>query len=123
MKLTACSYLLKNLQELEKLAGHIIAIRSELNAAHDEGIYKLNGDENYKKLTRQFTNKFTRIFNAGYKKIVTDVRLCNKNGKKAKYNELIDLMGKLADFQAKKLQFAEMEASVKRGNGKRLYWS
>ncbi len=118
LKLTACSYLLKNLQELEKLAGHIIAIRSELNAAHDEGIYKLNGDENYKKLTRQFTNKFTRIFNAGYKKIVTDVRLCNKNGKKAKYNELIDLMGKLADFQAKKLQFAEMEASVKQAMGK-----
>ena len=112
-----CLYLLEKMQELAGIANHIIPIRSALDAEYDAEIYKMNSDENYKKLTRQFTGFFSRLFSAEYKQIVSDVRLCNKKGKKAKYNALIDLMAKLSDISAKSAQFAETEALVRQSFG------
>lgn len=112
-----CCRLLEELQALGNLAESINTIRLALDAEYDEGIYQINGEEYYKKLTRQFTNIFTRIFNGEYRQIVNNVRLCNKKGKKEKYSALTALMEKLADFQTKSMQFAENENSIKPSMG------
>lgn len=116
-KKSACSYILQTMQELENLAKDIVTIQTELKEEYDEEIFKLNADENYKKLTRQFTNVFTRLFNSEYKKIVNDVRLCHKQGKKMKYEALTMLMQKVQEFQAKTAKFSEIETPIRQSMG------
>ena len=101
------------LRKLQAQSEDILAARSELNEVFDEDIYKLDGAEYYKKLTRQFGELFSRLLNAEYKQLVTDLHLCKKDGKKPSYSEAVELMEKLACYQQKEAEFVEAELPIK----------
>ena len=106
------------LRELQKQSADILAARAVLNAVFDDDVYKLDGAEYHKKLTKQFGGAFSRIFNAEYKQIVTDLRLCKKDGKKPSYSEAVAMTERLAYYQQRGAEFVEVELSIKAFLGK-----
>lgn len=101
------------LLKLQTQSADILTIRSELDAVYDDDFYKLDGSLINKKLTKQFSGTFSRLFNAEYKQLVTDIRLCKKDGKKVSYNEAVSVTEKLAQFQLIEASFIETESSIK----------
>lgn len=101
------------LHKLQAQSADIMAARSVLGAVFDDDIYKLDGTAYHKKLTKQFGGIFSRLFNAEYKQLITDLRLCKKDGKKPAYNEAVSMTERLAYYQQKTLEFVEAEAPIK----------
>ena len=101
------------LHKLQAQSADIMAARSVLGAVFDDDIYKLDGATYHKKLTKQFGGIFSRLFNAEYKQLITDLRLCKKDGKKPAYNEAVSMTERLAYYQQKTLEFVEAEAPIK----------
>ena len=101
------------LHKLQAQSADIMAARSVLGAVFDDDIYKLDGAAYHKKLTKQFGGIFSRLFNAEYKQLITDLRLCKKDGKKPTYNEAVSMTERLAYYQQKTLEFVEAEAPIK----------
>lgn len=101
------------LHKLRTISTDIIASRSVLDSVFDDDIYKLNGTEYYKKLTKQFVGTFSRMFNAEYKQLINDLRLCKKDGKKLSYNEAVSMTDRLSCFQSKLNEYAELETPIK----------
>ena len=101
------------LRALQEQSADILAARSVLGAVFDDDVYKLDGAEYHKKLTKQFNGTFSRLFNAEYKQLITSLRLCKKDGKKLSYNEAVTLTERIAYYQQRNLEFIEAEASIK----------
>lgn len=64
------------LTKLSAQSAEILSSRSVLDSTFDDDLYKLNGTQYHKQLTKQFTSAFARLFNSEYKKIIADLRLC-----------------------------------------------
>lgn len=101
------------LRELQIQSSDILATSAALTSVFDDGIFKLDGTEYYKKLTRQFTSVFSRLFNTEYKQLISDLRLCKKDGKKPSYAEAVSMTEKLAYYQQKSEEYTEAEAPIK----------
>ena len=101
------------LRTLQGQSADILADRSVLSAVFDDDIYKLDGAAYHKKLTKQFSGAFSRLFNAEYKQLITDLRLCKKDGKKLSYSEAVAMTERLAYYQQRNTEFSEAEASIK----------
>ena len=101
------------LHELQAQSSDILTSRSVLNSVFDDDIYKLDGAAYHKKLTRQFGGIFSRLFNTEYKQLITDLRLCKKDGKKPSYNEAVAMTERLALYQQKCAAYAEAETPIK----------
>ena len=101
------------LHTLQMQSTDILTVRSALNAVFDNDVYKLDGAAYHKKLTKQFTETFSRLFNAEYKQLITDLRLCKKDGKKPSYDEAVTMTEILAYYQQKTLEFNQTEEPVK----------
>lgn len=101
------------LRTLQGQSADILAARSVLSAVFDDDVYKLDGAAYHKKLTKQFSGAFSRLFNAEYKQLIIDLRLCKKDGKKPSYNEAVTMTERLAYYQQKNLEFIEVEAPIK----------
>lgn len=106
------------LRELEVQSVDILASYSTLNAVFDDDVYKLNGTEYHKKLTKQFGEVFSRLFNAEYKQLIADLRLCKRDGKKLSYNEAVIMTESLAYYQQKRAEFRKTELPIKAFLGK-----
>lgn len=117
LKQTACSYLLEKLTEMEQLGVEIVSIREKVNELYDDGIYKIDASDAYKRLTRQFTSGFGRLFNSEYKKLIADIRINRKDGKKPSYKVAMELMNDLSIYHAKFDAFQQLEAPIKSGLG------
>lgn len=101
------------LYKLQTQSADILATRSILNAVFDNDVYKLDGETYHKKLTKQFGGTFSRFFNAEYKQLITDLRLCKKDGKKPSYTEAVTMTERLAYYQQKISEFVEIETPIK----------
>ena len=101
------------LHTLQKQSSEILATRSVLNAVFDDDVYKLDGAAHHKKLTKQFNGTLSRLFNAEYKQLITDLRLCKTDGKKPSYSEAVTMTEKLAYYQKRNLEFLETETPIK----------
>lgn len=101
------------LHELQAQSSDILALRSELSAMFDDDIYKVDGAGYHKKLTKQFSGTFSRLFNAEYKQLINDLRLCKKDGKKPSYSEAVIMTEKISYYQQKNKEYAEAEAPIK----------
>ena len=101
------------LSKLQAQSSVVLSSRDALSAVFDDDIYKLNGAEYHKKLVKQFNGTFSRLFNAEYKQLITDLRLCKKDGKKLSYSEAVTMTERLADFQQKSAEYAKIEAPIK----------
>ena len=73
----------------------------------------MDGAAYHNKLTKQFNRPFTRLFNTEYRKLINNLRLCKKDGKKPSYNEAITLTERLSYYQQKNLEFFEAEKPIK----------
>lgn len=69
------------LHELQTLSEDLLASRSVLSAVFDDDVYRLDGAEYHKKLTKQFSGTFSRLFNDEYKQLIVSLRSCKKDGK------------------------------------------
>lgn len=112
-----CSYLKEQLQKLKALSKQIIAEKEYIDASYDADLYKVDASNYHKQLTRTLTSFFSRAFSADYKKIVSDIRLNSKTGKKPSYAEAIELMEKLSAYQAQQAEFTEIENNIKSSLG------
>lgn len=101
------------LNELSSRSQDIISVREALNEVFDSDLYKLDGAVYYKKLTKQFSGTFSRLFNAEYKQIIGSLRLCRKDGRKTSYNEAVKFTEQLSYYQQKCNEYNEMEMPVK----------
>ena len=106
------------LQDLREKSAQLLVARSALNAVFDSDVYKLDGAEYHKKLTKQFGGIFSRLFSTEYKRLIANLRLCKKDGKKLSYHEAVAITKRLADFQKKSAEYAESEAPIKSFWGK-----
>lgn len=113
----ACSYLLERLTEMEQLSNEIVPIRNKINELYDEEIYKLDAENVYKRLTRQYTSTIGRLFSSEYKKLISDIRINKKDGKKPSYKAAIDLTNDLSIYHAKLEDFLQIETQIKSGLG------
>lgn len=101
------------LNELQARSSDILSSRSILSAVFDSDIYKLDGASYYRKLTKQFGGPFSRLFNAEYKQLIADLRLCKKDGKNLSYGEAITMTERLSNYQQKIMEYTEIEAPIK----------
>lgn len=83
-----------------------------LNAKYDADIFGRDGINLYKKISRQYTGFFSRLFSSEYKSIVSDLRLIKKNGKKPSYKELTLDMENLSSYQECSALITGLEATV-----------
>ena len=114
------SKLQKTLEAVEKmqvLAGEIFEKKGILDKDFDEELYKLDGPSTYKKLTRQFGGFFSRLFGGEYKRMVTEIRLCKKDGKRPNYKTAVSVMETLASYQQKVKEFNDLHYSVENSLG------
>lgn len=100
-----------SLQKLKALSDEMHISLQKMSDYNDD-IYKLDGLKNCNDL-KHFKSAISRIFNSDYKKIVSNVRLCKKVGKKPKYDELVLLMETLSNYQKAVSEYSSIEASVK----------
>ena len=112
-----CQYLYEQLLKMKEISESIISLKASIDTEYDPEIYKINGVEANKRLTREFTGVFARLFNSDYKKIVSDIRINNKNGKKPTYNDAISFTAQLAQCQQSISEFAIAESNIKSSIG------
>ena len=91
----------------------ILVSRAVLRAVFNDDVYKLDGTAYHKKLTEQFGGVFSRLFNAEYKQLVTELRSCKKDGKKLPYGEAVAMTERLAYYQQRATEFVEAESPIK----------
>lgn len=99
-------------KEMEELSAQIIEYRKQLNNRFESTIYELNGAEIYNKLTKLYSGLFSRLTNAEYKKIITDIRLASKTGKKPSYKDAVECMQILSNCQYLTSQFDYKRAEI-----------
>lgn len=99
-----------SLQQLKTLSDQIHLSAQKLSYCNDR-IYELDGLAYYNDL-QHLKSVFFRIFNSGYRKIVSDVRSCMKTNKKPAYDELVLLMGALSTYQNAMNKYPSIEACV-----------
>ncbi len=104
--------ILGGIEELRSLGTQILPIRDRLNETFEDSIYKLDGKDYYNKLTKLYTGFFSRLFNAEYKSMISDIRLASKSGKKPGYEKAQGYMKDLMDYQELMESFNEKRNSV-----------
>ena len=101
------------LKELHSLSADILSCRSVLDSVFDEDIYKIEGAAYHKRLTKQFSGVFSRLFNSEYKQLVSALHLCKKDGKKPSYSEASAMTERLSYYQEKVAAYNEIESPIK----------
>ncbi len=104
---------LKVLADLRRQSGEILESRAVLDACFDENIYKLDGAAYYKKLTKRYGGRFSRLFHSEYRQLIRDIRACKKNGKRVSYKEAVALTERLSRCQEMEAAFQYAETPVK----------
>lgn len=103
-------------QRIEHLKGlnlQITNAKSRIEAEYDASIYKLDGSDLYKRFTRQFTSAFSRLFDSEYKRLISELRLNRKTGKKPSYRDAVVLAENLSICQQSLEQFSGIHNSIK----------
>lgn len=104
---------LETTHKMQALSKVILDKKATLDQSFDSDIYKLDGQNYYKKLTKQYRGFFSHIFNREYKRIISDIKLCKKDSKKPKYKVAVEAMDNLRVYQEKLQEFNDIEQSIK----------
>ncbi len=103
---------LEAIKQMQALAKVILEKKGILEETFDEDIYKLDGQTLYKKLTKQFNGFFSRLFSREYKRIIGELKLCHKDGKKPKYKIAVGAIDDLRVYQQKSKEFNNLHTTV-----------
>lgn len=103
---------LQTVKEMNVLAKEVLSNKKTIDDVFDDDIYQLNGQLVHKKLTKQFCGVFSRIFSNEYRNIIKNIKLCKKDGRKAKYQEAVSIMDTLCVYQQKLQEFHSLEEKV-----------
>lgn len=109
---------LESAQKMQVLAKEILGKKLILDATFDSDIYKLDGQKYHKKLTKQYCGFFSHIFSGEYKHIISEIKLCKKDGKKPKYRVAVETMNNLRIYQKKSQEFDDIQKSIQSYLGK-----
>lgn len=105
--------LLKNVVQMKNLSAKILEYKKELSAEFDKDIYEIQGESNYKKLKKIYSNFFKRLFSKGYKEIQNSFRICRRNGKQLNYKKLLLIAQNLSEVQKMEQEYREFECAIK----------
>lgn len=103
---------LERAQKLQGLANEILSKKSILDATFDFDIYKLDGQNYYKKLTKQNRGFLSRLFSGEYKRIIKEINLCKKDGKRLKHRIAVEAMDNLRTYQDKLQEFDDVQKPI-----------
>lgn len=78
-----------SVKKMQTLANTVNAQKELLGRVYDDGIYALDGVDMHKKLVRKYGGALSRLFGKEYKRMISDLRLCKKDGKKIKYKAAV----------------------------------
>ncbi len=92
-------------ERLTELSAELLPIRKGLEDEFEASVYELNGQEMYNKLVKLYSGLFSRLFNADYKSMISDLRLASKSGKKFSYPAAKTYMKTLMDYQRLMAEF------------------
>lgn len=99
-------------QQLQGLSNEILGKKSILDEKFDSDIYKLDGRNNYKKLTKQYRGFFARLFSGEYRHIIGEIKLCKKDGKKPRYQVAVEAMDNLQNYQENLREFDNIQEPI-----------
>lgn len=99
-------------KKMHTLANEIISLRAQLGEIFDEDIYKLDGKTVYKKLSREYSGFFKRLFGGEYRRIISELRLCKKDGKKPSYKKAVQYAELLNRHAARSEDFGMLESKT-----------
>jgi len=102
----------ETVKKLQGFAKEILKKKSALEATFDEDIYKLDGQTLHKKLTKQFSGVFSRLFSGEYRRIVGELKLCEKEGKKPSYKKAVGALETLSAYQRQMKEFSSLQNTV-----------
>lgn len=103
----------EKINKLEIISKRIFELANDIFSKYDEDIISINAQEYEKRLSREFTSVFSRLFNNDYKTIINELRCKNKNGKKEKYNDALNLVKNINEYNNLTKEFEEYEKDVK----------
>ena len=109
LNMTALAKVKVNSQKMKELAKEIFDHKEIIGERFDDDIFKLDGKNLHKKLTKQYCSLFSRLFGKEYKHIIGEIKLCAKNGKKLKYADAVSATEVLSDYQQKYRDFDAVE--------------
>lgn len=101
------------LNTLQLLSAEILDCRAIIDSVFNESVYELNGTKDNKWLTNVFGSKMSRLFDADYKGIMSNLRACKKDGKKLSYSEAVEMTERLSRYQQSMANYATVEAPIK----------
>lgn len=103
---------LQTVRQLQAVAKEILQYKKILDELFDEDLYKLDGQVLYKKLTKQYRSRFSRLFGREYKRIINEINLCKKDGKKIKYAEAVAATDTLCKYQKSLKEFNVRQSEI-----------
>jgi len=104
--------IIEDISYIKSLINTINDRRCYLDDKYDADIYKINGEDIYKKLMRQHSNGFLRLFDKDYKEIKSTFRLYSKKGEKHTYQMLIRVSSDLSEYQKKLAEFDNLPSNL-----------
>lgn len=104
---------LHSVESMQKLSIEILKNKKELDELFDEDVYKLDGSLFYKKLSKQFRNFFVRLFNRDYRRLIGEIKLCKKDGKRIRYKDAVEAMSVLDNYQHRLQEFISLENGIR----------
>ncbi len=102
------------INKLKSVSSNIRTLQLKLEREFNDDIYKLNGEECCEKLTEQFGEKgWLRLFSLEYRRLITKLRSCKRNGKRISYDEAVKMMKDLKEYQEKRREYDNEEEWIK----------
>ena len=103
----------ETLKEMKTLALDILNKRKALDAIFEEEIYEIDAEDCYRKLTKLYGNFFKRLFSSEYRRIVNEIILAKRDGKREDYRTYVSLMRTVSTYQRSVQRFFSLEKKVK----------
>ena len=104
--------LIERVRRMRELSKVIVEKKEMLDAVYDAEIFDYDGVGLHKQLTRRFNSLTTRLFNKEYKKLLGELKLIKKNGKKPKYKLLVKEIDALRMYRESNAEYKTLESDV-----------
>lgn len=82
-----------------QLSSNVVLLREIVDNYFEGDLSSINAEDDYNKLTKIYSNFFSRLFSSEYRGIITSIRLASKSGKKPNYSEAVTIMKNLRDYR------------------------